>query len=229
MNRLPVDVEVYPPEPLTSQKKAHRHEEHGRREGAALRLLGKRGEEANRQGDGRDRGGLHNRYFLVSLAVGGVVEVEAAARVPLRTWVAMCGDPAGSLQHPRQVEQISGYQRGVVSREVVLGAPGAGIQLRDSRSRSSNAFGCFLWGVDFFVQGHAMRKRKKECRPAIAAWVQTRNSLLVKPSPVRNPLATYTCHCRDPHAGKFNRVPEHPCGIPLFGDHQGIPRRGRRC
>ena len=59
MHRLPVDSEMHPPESRVPQEKADAHEEHWRGERAAFGLLGERGEEADCQGNERDRGGVH--------------------------------------------------------------------------------------------------------------------------------------------------------------------------
>ena len=76
-------------------------------------------------------------------AVLGVGVVEAAARVPLRALVAVRGDAAGVLEHPRQVQQVPRHERGVAVGEVVLGpararrrgSSGPGPPRRSSRRR----------------------------------------------------------------------------------------------
>src|SRR6185437_15272886 len=62
-------------------------------------------------------------------AVFGVVEVITAARVPAGTLVAVGRDAAGVLEHPGQVQQVPGHERGVAVGEVVLRATRAGIEV----------------------------------------------------------------------------------------------------
>ena len=62
------------------------------------------------------------RYRCTPSAVLGVREVEAAAGVPLRALVAVRGDAAGVLEHPREVQQVPRHERGVAVGEVVVGA-----------------------------------------------------------------------------------------------------------
>ncbi len=48
--------------------------------------------------------------------------VEAIARIPRRPLVAMGGNAAGILQHPRQMHQVPGHERRVALGEVVVDA-----------------------------------------------------------------------------------------------------------
>jgi DNA-binding NarL/FixJ family response regulator len=54
------------------------------------------------------------------LAVFGILEVEAAPGIPLRTLVAVHRDATGILQHPGEVQQVPGHERGVPVGEVVF-------------------------------------------------------------------------------------------------------------
>ncbi len=54
-------------------------------------------------------------------AVLGIRKIEAAAGVPLGALVAVGGDAAGVLQHPRQVQHVPGGEGGIAVGEVVLG------------------------------------------------------------------------------------------------------------
>jgi hypothetical protein len=71
---------------------------------------------------GGQRGGL-------PLAVRRVVEVEAAARVPIRALVAVSGDATGILQHAGHVQQVPGHEGGVAVGEVVLRAARPGVEV----------------------------------------------------------------------------------------------------
>ena len=78
------------------------------------------GEEA-----GRPRPSTHG-----SGAVLGVLQVEAGTGVPLRALVAVARDAAGVLEHPGEVHQVPGHERGVAVGEVVLGPAAAGVEVR---------------------------------------------------------------------------------------------------
>src|SRR2546430_10723023 len=62
-------------------------------------------------------------------AILRVLEVEPAAGVPLRALVAARRNAARVLEHPGQVHQVPGHERGVAVGEVVLRTTGARVQI----------------------------------------------------------------------------------------------------
>src|SRR5437588_1819338 len=74
----------------------------------------------------------------------GVGVVEAAAGVPLRALVAVGGDAAGVLEHPGQMEEVPGHERGVAVGEVVLRPTRSGVEVRRPRSRLADPAGVGL-------------------------------------------------------------------------------------
>src|SRR5215212_8998763 len=68
-------------------------------------------------------------------AVLGVREVEAAAGVPFGALVAVGGNAALVLEHPRQVHQVPGHERGVPVGEVVLRTARTRIEVARSGTR----------------------------------------------------------------------------------------------
>src|SRR5438105_707808 len=77
-------------------------------------------------------------------AVLRVREIEAAAGVPLRSLVAVGGDPAVVLQHAGHVQQVPRHERGVAVGEVILGTAGAGIEIGRAWSGRANPAGIGL-------------------------------------------------------------------------------------
>src|SRR5262245_1556147 len=68
------------------------------------------------------------------LAVLWIREVEPAARVPLRALVAVGGNAARVLEHPRQMEDVPRREGGVAVREVVLRSSGSRVEIRRARA-----------------------------------------------------------------------------------------------
>ena len=98
---------------------------HGGRAGGRRRLR-RRQLRARRRAavrlDVPDAAGLGRRRADGAQRCSGFGEVEAAARVPLRALVAVRRDPAGVLEHPREVHEVPGHERRVAVGEVVLRA-----------------------------------------------------------------------------------------------------------
>ena len=68
------------------------------------------------------------------LAMLGVLLVWAAASYPLRPLIPVSRDASSVFDHPRHVHEVPAHERRVPVREVVLGSPGAGIQVRRTRT-----------------------------------------------------------------------------------------------
>src|ERR1700754_2807395 len=77
-------------------------------------------------------------------AVVGVGKVETAAGVPFAALVSARGDPSRVLEHPGQMQQIPGHERGVAVGEVVLRATRAGVEVGRARSGRADPAGVGL-------------------------------------------------------------------------------------
>src|SRR5215207_2130353 len=80
-------------------------------------------------------------------AVLGVLEVEAAAGLPLRSLVAVGRDAPGPLQHRPQVHQVPGREGGVAVGEVVLGTARARVEVGGPGAGLADPAGVGLGGM----------------------------------------------------------------------------------
>src|SRR6516164_4741563 len=81
---------------------------------------------------------------VTPLAVFGILEIEAASGVPFRALVAVGGDAAGVFEHPGQVQQVPGHERGVAVGEVVVRAARTRIEVGRTRAGLADPAGVGL-------------------------------------------------------------------------------------